>query len=383
MADKILFLTNIPFMKHHYRDMYVEEIARKYIVELWDLSILYKSSYIQKGISDFEEAIKIDSIDTFEKLLKDSIHNFNTIIITNILNRNLGIIYGILKQNNIPIVCINKESFATSLEYRGKIHYLSFFDLRSQISSIGNTLPFVKGLLQRRTLGRYQYDYLIGGHNYFPIQAKNFLKIHQIKYDEFLKASLSENVIKSKYILYIGSAPSSHPAYTNKQNSLNHKNYMFAINSYLKKVEEDTGLEVIVSGHPKGYYDKTECGNRRIFVGKTAELIHYSEGVICHFSTSLVNAILEHKPVQIIYNSDILRSSFANTMVSGLELGRLCKTDICDIDKYHKWVMGVNEKAYNNFLDDEIINTDHPDKNNAELICNYLEELFQVIKHRK
>ena len=375
METKIIFLTNIPFMKHHYRDMYVEEISKKYIVDLWDLSILYNSSYIQQGISDFNEAKKIDTITSFENLIKETLSSYVPIVITNILNRNLGKVYNILKKYNIPIVCINKESFATSLEYRGKIHYLRYFDLRSQLSSIGHSLPIVSTILEKRTLGKFQYDYLIGGHNYFPVQSKRFLKIHQIKYDEYLKASLSEDIIKKKYILYIGSAPSSHPAYIGKPNTLNHKEYLKTLNTYLRKVEEDTGLEVVISGHPKGSYNEEEFGNRQILIGNTAELIHYSEGVICHFSTSLVNAVLEYKPMQIIYNSTILRSSFANTMVSGLELGRICKADICDLNNYHKWEMKMNKSAYNKFLEDEIINTEHPDKNNAELIRQYLEEI--------
>lgn len=375
MADKILFLTNIPFMKHHYRDMYVEEISKKYLVDLWDLSVLYNSSYLQQGISDFNDAKKIDTITSFENSIKETISRYVPIVITNILNRNLGKIYSILKKYNIPIVCINKESFATSLEYRGKIHYLRYFDLRSQLSSIGHSLPIVSTILEKRVLGRYRYDYLIGGHNYFPVQSKRFLKIHQIKYDEYLKASLSENIIKKKYILYIGSAPSSHPAYIGKPNTLNHKEYLQTLNTYLRKVEEDTGLEVVISGHPKGSYNEEEFGNRRIIIGNTAELIHYSEGVICHFSTSLVNAVLEYKPIQIIYSSTILRSSFANTMVSGLELGRICKADICDLSNFHKWDMKMNKRAYDKFLENEIVNTEYPDKNNAELIRNYLEEI--------
>lgn len=371
MQTKIIFLTNIQFMLHHVNDMYVDEISSEFFVEMWDLSHIY-GVYDE---SNFSGALKIESISQFSEGLLKFKNDFRVLVITNILNAKLKLIYTILKKYDIPIICISKDSFAASLEKRGKLRYLRYFRKEEQLRSILKATPILKHILEKRSVRGLPYDYLMGGSNYYPEQSRCFLRIHQIKYDEFLRAKTCDSIVKGKYLLYVGSAPTTHPMYCNKSNSLNHEDYMCAMRSYFEKVEKDIGLEIVISGHPKGRYLAKDWGGRKIYIGNTAELIHHCEGVICHFSTSLVNAVLEYKPIQILYNKEMLSSAYGPSMVSGLELGRICKTDVCDINDYHKWNLDVNKLAYDEFLENEIVYIQYKRKSNSELICGYLKEI--------
>lgn len=357
-------------MKHHLQDMYVSPISNEYDTELWDLSKIYniKEDTTLSGIK------VIGSLCQLKEELLGLQKEYKIIAITNIQIKDLDIIYPVLKENNVVIVGLLKDTICVSLEERGRFKYVRYYDLKSQILTY---LPFLRKLVKRNRGGIYKYDYLLAGANYYPNYTNNFLRIHQIKYDEYLHAQDSSNIIAGKYILYIGSAPTSHPMYCGAKNSLNHQEYMNTLCSYLDKVEKSTGLKIVISAHPKGKYNKEEWGNREIYTGNTADLIHHCEGVICHWSTSLINVILEHKPLQVIYSSKLLSSSFRYTMVTGLSFAEECHANICDMKGEFKWDMSVDAVAYNRFLEKEIIDKDHQSQSNAALICDHLRHIIQ------
>lgn len=375
MDRTVVFMTRIPFMNHHIQDMYVDAISEKYDIQLWDLSNLYGNTELNSSV---RIAKKISSIDELDKTIQKVCKEKELVVVSNILNIDLSIIIDIIHKYKIPIVNINKDSLAASLSQRGSLRYLKYLDLKSKCTSIIEHIPIFNNWLSYKRYGGIKYDYLMGGANYYPKHSKHFLKIHQIKYDEFLKVQNSDLKELNDYIVYIGSAPSSHPAYANRKNTLNHNKYIKKLVSYLDRVELETGLKVVVSAHPKGLYNQADFGAHTIYNGYTSNLIHHSRGVICHFSTSLVNAVLEYKPIQIIYDNDMLRSSFGTTLIMGLELGRLCHANICNINAPVQWNMSVDKDAYDCFLNREIICADMKDKSNAEIICAHLEDIFNI-----
>lgn len=371
MGTKVIFMTKIQFMWNHVQDLYVEPISERFSTELWDLSKIYdiKEETVLTNVK------VIPSLDRLDCELKEIRKNNKIIVVTNILYSDLGTIYSVLKQNDVTIVGILKDTIGTSLLQRGRLKYFKYLGLRGKVFAF---FPSLQLKLRELKYGKNQFDYSMACANYYPSQTKHFLKIHQIKYDEFLRAKESERLIKNNYILFVDSGPTVHPMYLDRVNSLSHKSYLQKMCSYFEKIESDTSCKVVISGHPKGHYTEDEWGGRKIFYGKTADLIHYSEGVISHYSTSLINAILEHKPTQIVYSDELLKSCFIETMISGLELGHLCKMDICDLDSPHKWGMSIDEEAYNKYLSEEIINEKFKNNSNGELICDYLDKIVSL-----
>lgn len=375
MERKVIFTTSIPFMKQHITDMYIQEIGEKYIVEMWDLSQLYGCK--DEVDNTFSDTKKISTLDKFDAVLRQEINQYEIIIITNILNSYLGKIIDCIHKYNIPIVCINKESFNTWLFEQGAFKYRKYFHWKARMQAFAIRFPLTKYLLNKRQFGKYQYDYLMASQNYYKMQSKHFIKIHHIKYDEYLMAVNTERRIKDPYILFVDAGPSSHPAFCNRHNSLDHKDYLMKINEYLTYIEETTGLPVVISAHPKSSYKEGDFGNRKIYCGDTSELIHYSEGVVSHYSTSLVNAVLERKPIQVIFYDNMFVSAFRGSIIMGLEFAELCGADICDMKTPHKWDMTYNIDSYNKFLDQNIYNKDAMDKSNAVLLRESLGRIFE------
>lgn len=369
MKDKVLFMTKVQFMNHHVQDMYVKAISEKFVVELWDLSKIY----CVKEESTLPDIVEVKSLDDLNSKLSKMKKLCNITVITNIQPRDLSLIYATLKQNDVTIVGIVKDTIAISLEKRGHMKYIKYYDAKTKILTV---FPFLRKIVSRNRIKASKYDYLLAGANYYPSQTNHFLRIHQIKYDEYLHAKESTNIVGCKYILLLDSSPTTHPMYCHQSNSPSHEEYMKQMLSHIEKVEKDTGLKIVISVHPKGHYESKEWGGRKIYIGNTAELIHHSEGVICHWSTSLINAVLEYKPVQIVFYPKLLQSSFWYTAVTGLEFGRICKADITNILKPHKWTMKVDKESYDKFLSEEIINRAYKKMSNAELICSYLEKIM-------
>ena len=368
MGIKIIFMTKVQFMWNHVQDLYVDPISEQFSTELWDLSKIYNI----KEVTVLSNVKVIKSLEQLDNNLKEIGIKDKVCVVTNIQYADLGTIYSVLKKNKVIIVGIVKDTHGTALLQRGRLKYFRYLDYRGRIFSI---FPSLQQRLRELKYGKNPYDYSMAGANYYPSQAKHFLKIHQIKYDEYLRAKESENIIKNKYILFVDAGPTVHPMYLNKKNSLSHELYLKKMCSYFDMIETNTNCEVVISGHPKGQYTEKEWNGRKIFYGKTADLIHHSEGVVSHFSTSLVNSILEYKPTQIVYSDELLKSCFQDTMIMGLELGHLCKMDVCDLDSPHKWDMTVDKDAYDKYLSEEIINEQFKDKSNGELICDYLKEI--------
>lgn len=285
-------MSKVQFMWNHVQDLYVEPISEKFPTELWDLSKIY-------GIKEETKLTNVEVIKTLNQLdekLTELKKTHNVCVVTNIQYADLGVVYSTLKKHGVVIVGIVKDTIGTILLQRGRKKYFKYLSFRSKVFAL---FPSLQQKLRELKYGKNQFDYLMAGANYYPNQTKHFLKIHQIKYDEYLRAKASENIIEGKYILFVDAGATTHPMYLNKRNSLSHKDYLKNMCAYFDKVERDTGCKVVISAHPKGHYTEEDWGGRKIFVGKTADLIHFSEGVICHYSTSLINSVLEYKPTQI------------------------------------------------------------------------------------
>ena len=361
-------MTKVQFMWNHVQDLYIEPISERFSTELWDLSKIFQI----KEETLLPNVKVILSLGQLDKELKELGKNYNICVVTNIQYADLGVVYSVLKSNKVTIVGIVKDTHGTALLRRGRLKFFKYLDLRGKCFAL---FPSIQQKLREIKYGRNQYDYSLAAANYYPSQTKHFIKIHQIKYDEYLRAKQSENIINERYILFVDSGPTVHPMYLNKKNSLSHTDYLKKMCSYFDMVESYTGFKIVISVHPKGHYTEEEWGGRKVFCGKTADLIHHSEGVISHFSTSLVNTVLEYKPTQIVYSEELLRSCFIDTIIMGIELGHLCNMDICNLDSPHKWDMKVDKNAYDKYLKEEVINEEFKDKSNGELICDYLGKI--------
>lgn len=370
---KVLFLTSVPFSEQHEISLNVKNISEKYNVEKWDLSPVYKES----ANRNYVQASNVKTIETvkyFEECLKAEVELDSVLIVTDILLYNLKIIYSAIKKYPIDIVTINKEIMAS---------WVVQYGILSEKPRLNNLMLKIKARLKRNELlasiisrlkcGNCKYDYVLASANLQPNAGKKFIKIHHVKYDEFLTQIQSENLVGEKYILFIESGLTSHPMLKKEKNRLNEQIYLEQINKYFDRLQEKYGMQVVVALHPKSFFGPGAFGNRLVFQGKTSQLIQHCECIVSHGSTSLINAILANKPIKILTSYEI-ENSASNVMVAyGLGFAKLLDLEVVDLKNVELNDFTINQKAYTSFKQKYVINMDHQNETNKELIIKIID----------
>ena len=91
--------------------------------------------------------------------------------------------------------------------------------------------------------------------------------------------------------------------------------HIIFLRSFFNKIEEKTGLSIIVSLHPRLLITDDlvyQYGNRRLILGKTAELVRDAELVLAHDTTAINFVALWSIPLVIITTNQIERAIYAS-----------------------------------------------------------------------
>jgi hypothetical protein len=371
---KIIFLTSIPFMKHNYKDLYVESVKNKFPIEMWDLSKIYKLNYNQEDLVD--NVLKIENLQDLDNNLKRVTLDDDIVIITNILKDILEKVDYIFKKYNVITVSITKESQSEWIRHRVYLDFPQGMQWKKRLKAIPANSKVLKKIYHILKYKNVKFDYMLASGNYQPELCKNFYQIHHVKYDEYLQALDSVSIIEGDYILFLDGAFADHPSYIDKKNSLIHDDYVNDLNFFFDKIEEHCHMPVVISAHPKSKYKQNDFGERAIIKYKTPELIQHAKIIITHQTTSLINAILLYKPIYIIYNEKIMHSCVGDYMRWGFEYAKLLGIDIINMGKQEFEINDtIDKKKYDWFIKNHIVNVQKLELSNAELICDFLNNL--------
>lgn len=374
---KVLFLTSVPFSEQHEISLNVKNISEKYDVEKWDLSQIYKTTANRNFISA-SDVKKIETIESFEEHLRDEVQRDNVLIVTDILLYNLKIIYSAIKKYPIDIVTINKEIMAGWIIQNGILsEKLRSSNLIPKMKAELKQSKLISGLISRLKCGNCKYDYVLASANIRPDAGKNFFQIHHVKYDEFLEEIKSEDLVDDKYILFIESGLTSHPMLKGKKGRLNEQVYLKQMNDYFDRLQEKTGMQVVVALHPKSVFEPGAFNDRLVFQGKTSQLIQHCEYIVSHGSTSFINAVLANKPIKVLTSYEIENSASNSIVAYGLGFAKLLDLEVVDLNHATLNDFVVNQNAYESFKQKYVINMDHRDKTNKELIVNFIDSLSE------
>ena len=141
---------------------------------------------------------------------------------------------------------------------------------------------------------------------------EKFLLNHTFDYDRFI---MNKEMPKPSYIpdfkyyvLLPNHAWMVHDYIINsgeKDCSMSKKNYQKLINNTLDKIEELSGVKILVAGYPNATMDEDVYINRDFLLGtETEQLVKYSNGVITHFSGAINFAVIHNKPICLISYND-------------------------------------------------------------------------------
>ena len=327
---KIIFLTNIPFIRQHRIDMYIDVIEKAYDVELWDLSAIYGQKEKVKELE--KNCLKILSLNEFEGKLKAEKASSNIVVITNILLQKLRRIYDCIHVLEIPIVNINKEAFASWMSFAGSVGLFGKIRFLSFLKALCYYMPFTRRLFNLYRYRYVKYDYMLSSYNFYPEESKNFVRIHHVKYDEAVAAVNQEPCVDGNYILFIDASLADHPMYINHPRKVNREYYLKQLNRYFSMLEEKYKMKVVISAHPKSMYKKDDFKGREIIMYKTPNLVFHAKYVVSHYSTSLFDVILQNKPFKVMYSYDLLHSACRGATAMGLQMATMLHVEKVDLD---------------------------------------------------
>lgn len=366
----VLFLTSSPLHKMHFNDMYINEIGNSFKTKIWDISSLYGRG---KENKEFPEVIYIHSCQDLENKL-DNIDD-RIVVITNVLIYDLHKIYKIFQKRKIPLISIDKESIIFWMRDNYLKKHLDYATESEKKKFFWKKNALTRDVYSYLEYQHAKFDYILGAKNYFPEATKHFQHIHNLKYDEYLKSEEEEPVVDFKYILFMDAGLAHLPNVSGRENSINKTEYLEDMNRLFDRLENEYNLPVIIAAHPKSGYLENDFNGRKIILYKTPALLKYAEFVLAHYSTSLIDLVLQKKPVVFLYSEAYMNSPSQTILITASEYAKMLNAPLIDVKKNEEIKAGIDENAYDKFIDEHIICKGYEGSTNAELIVNFLKEL--------
>jgi len=354
----------------HLNDMYINEISDTFDSEIWDISYLYGRG---RENVDFPDILQLKNFSELNRML-DEIKE-PAVAITNVLIYDLHIIYNSFHKKHIPLVSIDKESIIFWLRDAFLKEQRQYASKEESKKFFWKSNPFTRRIYSYLEYQHVKFDYMLGARNYFPDATKHFVHIHSLKYDEYLRSKEVAPVLSEKYILFMDAGLAHLPAVSGKPDSINRKEYLTDMNRLFERLEAEYKLPVVIAAHPKSEYSENDFGSRKIILYKTPALLKYAEFVLAHYSTSLIDLVLQKKPVVFLYSESYMHSPSQTILINAIQYAKLLNASLVDLKGDLKISLHFDEAAYDRFIEEHIINHDCLGKSNAELIIEFLKEM--------
>jgi len=153
-----------------------------------------------------------------------------------------------------------------------------------------------------------------------------------------------------------------------------------ALRDFFRHIEELMGCEVVIASHPKHSYNNGSLdvfGGRKIFSGKTVELVKDSKFVVTIGSAAVAYAVLFHKPIVLVYSYEMLRNRNDKILDSNYNAEKLgCKQvniDASPLPSDHSYYSSVNINKYKKYTQEYLSSRDD-ELSNCEVITREIIE---------
>ena len=322
----ILFISHEPLTAHLKKMYCIDELKKEFNVEFLSLRTIFygkKTNFFKFENEITNEFKDFTSIYRFVQYLKNynkentyifyessDIHFCSVII--NFFIKKYRIckyhLYGSFQGNKL---LINKRSFLEKMVFYSK-----------------NLMLLKKTIIRKLTNINYELIFYTGNKNNFQINPKIIQLNSSIVYkNDFIGK-------EKNYTVFIDQGYPTHPdlikkGYRNKEISLFVKHY----NDFFSAIERKFKTKIKIAKHPKSNIPDSFFGVREVIKGNSEELIKNSKYVIAH--NSLINniAIINYKPLLLIYSSEF--KNFPNTAYDQIKsLSKILNVDCVNIDSY-------------------------------------------------
>jgi len=145
-------------------------------------------------------------------------------------------------------------------------------------------------------------------------RGESVLSTHSLDWDAHLVASASQRLPTGNraYAVYLDQEMGYHPDYrvSSLRVPIRPRGFYRALNRYLRRLEDESGLEIVVAAHPRA--DRSRLARRlpgwRVAERSTAETVAGASLVLTHNSTAASFAVAWSRPVVVLADGDLLAS---------------------------------------------------------------------------
>lgn len=388
MINKVVFFRYLPLTQKVYRDFYLQEIKDAgFCVEYWYLPFIIP---VPNEVEYYEDdCIRvIPSYKVLDKSLKQEDREHTLFISIQTYSGNVLKLFWYLTKNQCKLSVFGKNMIPVapiSIKAKFEQHTIS-----QVINGISNKLAYF--LKKMGVIKSYDVLFLsaetgINAYGYNTQKEKYCSKhilVNGDDYDRALSIKSEKRILKENYIVFIDTCLPLHPdiKICNLQ-SMNPDVYYNDLNAFFDKIESESNLKVIIAAHPKSliYKEKDYFCGRKVFFGKTAELIRDSLLVLFHNSTSVGYAVCFEKPILSLV-SKAMKEGQRATFDSTLYFSDVLNSRLVYIDDYclnkNEYILdniSIDKEAYSQYKYRYLTNPETENSISSKLVIEGLRNL--------
>jgi hypothetical protein len=290
------------------------------------------------------------------------------------MNRNTVAFYSALSESKIPYTYSH-----CNVPGRESLFTTFFKDPEFVLRRLHSNLRDYLALRNLRAPAVVMYGGLKSKLNLAPFSAAKPLWAHAYDYDRYLEVEQTseKSPIGHDYALYLDHGSPFHPDFFHHKKELTPERrpevFYPSILKYLKMVEKQLGLPVVVAAHPRCDYSK--IGNvfegRKVLSLQTPELVKYAKIVVAHNSTSIAFPAIYRSPL-IFIPSSVHPPAAINKTARLFGLNCL-ESESTDLRK--SAVLTVDEARYQSYVTDYIKVAGTPGRPTWELLAAALAQI--------
>lgn len=362
---RLVFVSSVPYNEQKIIDLGIKKLSKYFDIDLISFEKFMNPNYPKFDCIPYK---KMDNLNEFESIISCLEDEFFVVLTNNQLYRS------IINESNLdyPLIAISKTFLSRKilLSHKSNLFY-GFIH--------GHFKNSVKYYIKHRLLPRImmiskikhkRINYVIAPFNPNKLIYKKLIKVHHPKYDQLLE--MKKNIINnfnSKYVVFVDQNIPFHPDYENILNidSVDSNDYFEDLNNFFSYIENIYGFEIFIALDPKSNYKNNPFKGRKMFRGKTTELIYFSEFVLAHSSTSIFSAVALNKGIVLLTSKEISKYlSFISDYIAALS--KQLNLQVLRIDSLKHSINIFDFSKYSKFIDKYLINKQYQNVSNSEII---------------
>jgi hypothetical protein len=319
----IIILTSQSFNLYFENRMQLSRLADEgFEVKVFDLSLIMMRDAVRSGYSPKDKRVAIFNIKN-RKSLKLMLKKYKKkVVVIDYANQD-SLIRHMINKLNIKIIRIQgggvPTTYPANSDMDRSINHISLSHFCLKFNNLLNAPPaYLFNALKRKFFLRIYKPYidtlilagdgLLKNEQMYINSNTKVIKAHNFDFDIFKSVESNGEQFEDN-LVFIDAMVTSHPDLT--MQNLRYKNpeiYFERLRHFFDKVEDVTNLKVVIALHPRNYsaLNSSDFGDRGVFLGRTADLIKKSRGIITHHSNSVNFAILFNKPILFIADKDLI-----------------------------------------------------------------------------